>query len=179
MSSVTSFAAEPDRAKIQLDLIDDDQQIFNRDLFFLQPISHGFSAEIHICIRLEQNQRSALILCFSYLTKGNRFPLCLQFISQTVYCLKTNIMPCQSIFRSDIAQSRDKIFHKWIKVEPKIVNRKSNYLWSMINSKPTFFRRPQEGDCAPYYFRYTDLVPTDVDITTFLHIQRDLFGDWI
>ncbi|MDQ3016565.1 MAG: DinB family protein [Bacteroidota bacterium] len=40
------------------------------------------------------------------------------------------------------------------------------------------FNRPAEGDCDPYYFRYTDMVP-EVDIATFLHTQRDWFGDWI
>ncbi len=40
------------------------------------------------------------------------------------------------------------------------------------------FNRPVEADCEAYYFRYIDLVP-DVDISTFLHTQRDWFGDWI
>lgn len=40
------------------------------------------------------------------------------------------------------------------------------------------YNRPVEGDCDPYYFRYADLVP-EVDIPTFLHTQRDWFGDWI
>ena len=38
--------------------------------------------------------------------------------------------------------------------------------------------RPQPGDCGDYYFRYIDLVP-DVDILTYLHTQRDWFGEWI
>ncbi|MEO5905979.1 MAG: DinB family protein [Saprospiraceae bacterium] len=42
----------------------------------------------------------------------------------------------------------------------------------------TTYSRPAEGDCDPYYFKYTDLVP-DVDIATFLHTQRDWYGDWI
>lgn len=45
--------------------------------------------------------------------------------------------------------------------------------------KSTFFRRPEAGDCAPYYLKYVDLVPEDVEIATFLHTQRDWFGDWI
>lgn len=40
------------------------------------------------------------------------------------------------------------------------------------------FPRPSEGDCAEYYFRYINLVP-EVDILTYLHTQRDWFGDWI
>ncbi len=40
------------------------------------------------------------------------------------------------------------------------------------------YPRPAEGDCPPYYFRYTNLVP-DVDILTYLHIQRDWYSDWI
>lgn len=40
------------------------------------------------------------------------------------------------------------------------------------------FPRPVEGDCAEYYFRYINLVP-DVDILTYLHTQRDWYGDWI
>ena len=49
----------------------------------------------------------------------------------------------------------------------------------MSPNKPTLFPRPAEGDCPPYYFRYTDLVPDDVDISTLLHTQRDWFGEWI
>jgi DinB superfamily len=40
------------------------------------------------------------------------------------------------------------------------------------------FPRPVEGDSPDYYFRYINLVP-DVDILTYLHTQRDWFGDWI
>ena len=40
------------------------------------------------------------------------------------------------------------------------------------------FPRPETGDCPEYYFRYTNLVP-EVDILTYLHTQRDWFGDWI
>lgn len=40
------------------------------------------------------------------------------------------------------------------------------------------FSRPVEGDCPDYYFRYTNLVP-EVDILTYLHTQRDWYGDWI
>lgn len=40
------------------------------------------------------------------------------------------------------------------------------------------FNRPVEGDCEFYYFKYIDMVP-DVDISTFLHTQRDWFGDFI
>lgn len=42
---------------------------------------------------------------------------------------------------------------------------------------PTF-PRPVAGDCAEYYFRYINLVP-EVDILTYLHTQRDWFGDFI
>jgi hypothetical protein len=42
----------------------------------------------------------------------------------------------------------------------------------------TVFPRPAEGDCPPYYFRYTDLVP-EADVMTLLHTQRDWFGEWI
>jgi hypothetical protein len=51
-----------------------------------------------------------------------------------------------------------------------------NYLYPMRQS--TIFPRPSEGDCATYYFRYINLVP-EVDILTYLHTQRDWFGDWI
>src|SRR5688572_3013690 len=40
------------------------------------------------------------------------------------------------------------------------------------------FSRPVQGDHAPYYSKYIDLVP-DVDISTYLHTQRDWFGDFI
>lgn len=40
------------------------------------------------------------------------------------------------------------------------------------------FPRPVEGDCPEYYFRYTNLIP-EVDILTYLHTQRDWYGDWI
>lgn len=40
------------------------------------------------------------------------------------------------------------------------------------------FKRPVEGDCDPYYFTYIDQIP-EVDISTYLHTQRDWFGDWI
>ncbi len=40
------------------------------------------------------------------------------------------------------------------------------------------YPRPVEGDCPEYYFRYTNLVP-EVDILTYLHTQRDWYGDWI
>lgn len=46
-----------------------------------------------------------------------------------------------------------------------------------MKTSPTF-PRPVAGDCPEYYFRYTDLVP-EVDILTYLHTQRDWFGDWI
>ncbi len=38
--------------------------------------------------------------------------------------------------------------------------------------------RPQAGDCGDFYFRYIDQLP-DVDILTYLHTQRDWFGEWI
>lgn len=40
------------------------------------------------------------------------------------------------------------------------------------------FPRPVPGDCDNYYFRYIDLVP-EVDMLTYLHTQRDWFGDFI
>ncbi len=40
------------------------------------------------------------------------------------------------------------------------------------------FPRPVEGECPEYYFRYIDQVP-EVDILTYLHTQRDWFGDFI
>jgi hypothetical protein len=40
------------------------------------------------------------------------------------------------------------------------------------------FPRPGEGDSPEYYFTYINKVP-DVDILTYLHTQRDWFGDWI
>ena len=48
----------------------------------------------------------------------------------------------------------------------------------MSTHTTSMFPRPVEGDCDPYYFRYSDLVP-DVDIMTLLHTQRDWFGEWI
>ena len=50
------------------------------------------------------------------------------------------------------------------------------YLWQM-KSTP-IFPRPVEGECPEYYFRYINLVP-EVDILTYLHTQRDWYGDWI
>ncbi len=52
------------------------------------------------------------------------------------------------------------------------------YLWIMTSLSNAQFNRPAEGDCDPYYLQYTDLVP-EVDIATFLHTQRDWYGDWI
>lgn len=40
------------------------------------------------------------------------------------------------------------------------------------------FPRPAEGDSPSYYLTYINQVP-DVDILTYLHTQRDWFGDWI
>lgn len=40
------------------------------------------------------------------------------------------------------------------------------------------FPRPTADDCAAYYFTYIDQIP-EVDILTYLHTQRDWFGDWI
>jgi hypothetical protein len=48
----------------------------------------------------------------------------------------------------------------------------------MSQPSSNIFPRPVEGDCAPYFFNYIDLVP-EVDILTYLHTQRDWFGDWI
>lgn len=42
----------------------------------------------------------------------------------------------------------------------------------------TTFPRPVSGDCADYYFKYINLIP-EVDIMTYLHTQRDWFGDLI
>jgi DinB superfamily len=42
----------------------------------------------------------------------------------------------------------------------------------------TLFPRPTDGDCPEYYFRYINLVP-EVDILTYLHTQRDWYGDFI
>lgn len=50
------------------------------------------------------------------------------------------------------------------------------YLYIMKST--AVFPRPAEGDCAEYYLRYIHLVP-DVDILTYLHTQRDWFGDFI
>jgi hypothetical protein len=49
----------------------------------------------------------------------------------------------------------------------------------MSPHKANLFQRPGPGDCDAYFFRYTDLVPDDVDISTLLHTQRDWFGEWI
>lgn len=40
------------------------------------------------------------------------------------------------------------------------------------------FPRPLTGECPDYYFRYINQVP-EVDILTYLHTQRDWYGDWI
>lgn len=48
----------------------------------------------------------------------------------------------------------------------------------MSSGNASVFPRPAEGDCAEYYFKYIQLV-ADVDILTYLHTQRDWFGDWI
>ncbi len=42
----------------------------------------------------------------------------------------------------------------------------------------TLFPRPVAGDCADYYFKYINQVP-EVDILTYLHTQRDWYGDFI
>ena len=42
----------------------------------------------------------------------------------------------------------------------------------------TTFPFPASADCPEYYFRYINLLP-EVDIVTYLHTQRDWFGDWI
>ena len=52
------------------------------------------------------------------------------------------------------------------------------YLWHMSLQTSAIFTRPVTGDCDPYYFKYIDMVP-DVDISTYLHTQRDWFGDFI
>ena len=49
----------------------------------------------------------------------------------------------------------------------------------MSPHKTNLFQRPGPGDCDAYYFKYTDMVPYDVDISTLLHTQRDWFGEWI
>jgi len=46
-----------------------------------------------------------------------------------------------------------------------------------MKTTPTF-PRPENGDSPEYYFTYINQVP-DVDILTYLHTQRDWFGDWI
>lgn len=48
----------------------------------------------------------------------------------------------------------------------------------MSQATTTIFRRPVEGDCDPYYFQYINQIP-EVDIATFLHTQRDWYGDFI
>ena len=53
------------------------------------------------------------------------------------------------------------------------------YLWLMSQLTSALFSRPVTGDCDAYYFKYIDLVPSDVDISTYLHTQRDWFGDFI
>ena len=40
------------------------------------------------------------------------------------------------------------------------------------------FPFPAAGDAPEYYFRYINQLP-EVDITTYLHTQRDWIGDWI
>lgn len=49
----------------------------------------------------------------------------------------------------------------------------------MSQQTSALFNRPVTGDCDPYYFTYIDMVPSDVDISTYLHTQRDWFGDFI
>jgi hypothetical protein len=48
----------------------------------------------------------------------------------------------------------------------------------MSPGNSSIFPRPVEGDCPDYYFRYINLIP-EVDILTYLHTQRDWFGDFI
>lgn len=48
----------------------------------------------------------------------------------------------------------------------------------MSQQTSALFSRPVSGDCDPYYFKYIDMVP-DIDISTYLHTQRDWFGDFV
>src|SRR5690606_10613780 len=110
MSAITTFSFYPDGAKRQIEIVCYDKQIFQWDIFFLQPVQHGFSAQVHISTWLKQEQTSAFDFVCGDVAQFGRFKIQVFIMSQSVENFKTDIVTGVFIFGANVSKSGDEKF---------------------------------------------------------------------
>ena len=62
MAAVAAGAPQAQRAKGEVDIVADDQQVVHREVQFLQPVTDGIAAEVHVGGGLEEVELPALVM---------------------------------------------------------------------------------------------------------------------
>lgn len=106
------FALDPYGSKGEIKIIGHHQQILKRDLFEVQPIVHGLSAQIHKSVWLQKDKGSSLVSETTQVAELFGFKADIFVTGKTVKNGKAYIVPGIVILFTDIAQSDDqKFFH--------------------------------------------------------------------
>lgn len=57
---------DADRTERQRDVVDDDENVFQRNFLGLHPVTDGFPAQVHVGRRLEQDECPSFVFQFRY-----------------------------------------------------------------------------------------------------------------
>lgn len=105
MPAIAPFWADADFAERQGQFVHQHHHILKLYLLSLQPVVHGFAAQVHIGIGFYQQQQFAPVLYFSHIgvTVGRKFNAGLS--SQAIGYFKADVVAGFRIFRTDIAKA--------------------------------------------------------------------------
>lgn len=116
---VGALAAQAQLRKIQVQVIDDDEQVFFGDLFGLQPVAHRLTAQVHEGVRLEQQHLLAPVFDPGHVAVAAG----LEIFAQVFHHAETDIVAGVFVFGAGVAEAYDQKFHggvDWFRFRPVV-----------------------------------------------------------
>jgi len=110
VTPVAPFCLQPKRAEGQVQVVRDDQQVLQRDLFPVQPVANRLAAPIHVGARLEAKQRPPLDPEGPDIAQAAGFEGAFFLPGHVVQDLKPNIVPGPCVLVPYVAQPGDQEF---------------------------------------------------------------------
>ena len=93
------------------EVVHHDQEVLQGNLFLLHPVAYGISAQVHVGAGLEQHQLGVLGAAMRH----KAIPLVLERglagLRQRVHDVETDVMTCAFVFRSDVSETHNEVFH--------------------------------------------------------------------
>ena len=111
MAAIAALRAQALFAERQVKVVKHNQQIFFRDVFFLQPVAHRFAAAVHVGRGLQQDEGSPFMLQRGNGAKVIGFKGDIGSFGQSIQHLEAYIVAGIFVFRADVAQTGNQIFH--------------------------------------------------------------------